>query len=178
MIAADAADLAGADHRAAGRRRLWRLQGGLSALPGMIEALEKESSRRSLLGICVGMQLMATEGLEHGVHHGFDWIPGRVEALTPTDPNVKVPHMGWNEPRLDRDDHPVFNGLNPGGHMYFAHAFHLRAKDASHVLATVDHGGSVAAAVGRDNMIGTQFHPEKSQTAGLVLIANFLNWRP
>lgn len=181
LITADAADLAGADHIVLpGVGAYGDCKAGLTALPGMIEALEKEVVRvgKPFLGICVGMQLMATEGLEYGVHHGFDWIPGRVEALTPTDPNVKVPHMGWNEPRLDRDDHPVFNGLNTGGHMYFAHAFHLRAKDASHVLATVDHGGSVAAAVGRDNMIGTQFHPEKSQTAGLVLIANFLNWRP
>ncbi|MDH3701630.1 MAG: imidazole glycerol phosphate synthase subunit HisH [Alphaproteobacteria bacterium] len=151
----------------------------LKALDGMCDALEDAVIRRGrpFLGICVGMQLMADVGLEHGRHAGFGWIGGEVRALTPADPALKVPHMGWNELAIGRA-HPVLAGLDDGAHVYFVHSYHLVAADPAHVLATTDHGGAVTAAVARDTMIGTQFHPEKSQAAGLRLIANFLAWRP
>jgi len=155
---------------------------GLKALPGMWETLEDEVIRgaKPFLGICVGMQLMASEGLEHDVTQGLGWIPGTVELIAPEGPEFKIPHMGWNTLELKRP-HAVFEGipLGPQGlHAYFVHSYHLKPRDPDHVVATTDHGGTVTAAVGRDNMIGTQFHPEKSQTLGLSLIANFLRWRP
>jgi imidazole glycerol-phosphate synthase subunit HisH len=152
---------------------------GLSALPGMREALEDAVIRRGrpFLGICVGMQLMAERGLEYGVHGGLGWIPGEVRVLQPSDPALKIPHMGWNDLRL-AGRHPVFEGLACGAHAYFVHSYGMACADVRHVLATVDHGGPMTAAVGRDNLIGTQFHPEKSQAAGLRLIGNFLRWRP
>ena len=152
---------------------------GLDALDGMVEALEEAVIRRGrpFLGICVGMQLMAAVGLEHGRHPGLGWIPGEVAALRPADPALKVPHMGWNALTL-RADHPVLDGFVDGTHVYFVHGYHLLAERPDHVLATAAHGGPIAAVVGRDNLVGTQFHPEKSQAAGLRLIANFLAWRP
>ncbi len=152
---------------------------GLAALPGMVEALSETviGRGRPFLGICVGMQLMADVGREHGDHEGLGWIPGQVVALEPNDKTLKVPHMGWNELRFDKE-HPVFKGLSDGSHAYFVHSYHFRCADPGHLLAHVDYGGPVAAAVGRDNMIGTQFHPEKSQATGLALIANFLAWKP
>jgi glutamine amidotransferase len=154
---------------------------GLRALPGMVEALEQEvlAKGKPFLGICVGMQLMAERGLEHGHHAGLGWIPGEVAALTP-DPGagLKIPHMGWNE-LLQRDpDHPLFEGINDGAHAYFVHSYQFQAAAASAVIAEIEYGGLVTAAVARDNMAGTQFHPEKSQALGLRLIANFLAWRP
>ncbi len=145
---------------------------------GMREVLEERVVRGGapFLGICVGMQLMATVGREHGDWPGFGWIPGAVERLAPADPALKVPHMGWNA--LAPGGHPLFAGIAPGDHAYFVHSYHLRPEDPAHALATVDHGGPVVAAVGRDNLAGTQFHPEKSQATGLRLIANFLAWRP
>ena len=128
------------------------------------------------LGICVGMQLMATVGREHGEHPGFGWIGGAVEHLTPTDPALKIPHMGWNA--LIPGAHPLFDGIAVGDHAYFVHSYHLRADNPAEVLATCDYGGAVTAAVGRANMVGVQFHPEKSQRTGLRLIANFLGWQP
>ena len=153
---------------------------GLDAVPGMVAALEAEvrGNRKPFLGICVGMQLMAERGLEFGVHPGLGWIAGDVVALTPDDPALKIPHMGWNDLRIVGKGHPVLAGLATGDHAYFVHSYQLAANDPADVLATVDYGGPVTAVVGRDNMVGTQFHPEKSQRAGLRLIANFLHWQP
>jgi len=153
---------------------------GLEALPGMIAALEEAvlARGRPFLGICVGMQLLATGGREHGDHAGLGWIPGEVVPLHPADPDLKIPHMGWNELEIVAPGHPVLAGLGRDTHVYFVHSYQFRAEDPSHVLARVDYGGPVVAAVGRDNLLGTQFHPEKSQAAGLTLIGNFLRWRP
>jgi glutamine amidotransferase len=152
---------------------------GLLALNGMWQALDDAVARKAkpFLGICVGMQLMARTGREHGEHPGFGWIDGEVVRLMPADPALKVPHMGWNDLRA-LGDHPVLDGIRAGEHAYFVHSYHLAARAAPEVLADVDYGGRVAAVVGRDNMVGTQFHPEKSQALGLRLIANFLAWRP
>lgn len=153
---------------------------GLGALPGMEDALTEQviGAGKPFLGICVGMQLMASEGHEHGAHPGLGWIPGVVEAIEPPDPTLKVPHMGWNL-LADVADHPVLAGLADGAHYaYFVHGYHLTPADPAHRLAAVDYGRRLTAAVGRDNMVGTQFHPEKSQAAGLRLIANFLAWKP
>ena len=151
----------------------------LNALAGMVEALEAAVLRggRPFLGICVGMQLMATRGLEHGTHPGLGWIAGEVVRMEPSDPVLKVPHMGWNELTVLRP-HPVLDALPHGAHMYFVHSFHFACANPDHLLATTDYGGPLAAVIGRDNMIGSQFHPEKSQTAGLTFIEAFLNWRP
>ncbi|WP_373502533.1 imidazole glycerol phosphate synthase subunit HisH [Aestuariivirga sp.] len=155
---------------------------GLKAVPGMWETLESEVIIRAkpFLGICVGMQLMATRGLEHDVTEGFGWIPGDVKPITPRDPSFKIPHMGWNT--LDvLQPHALLQGIKLGEnglHAYFVHSFHLEARSRADVIATTDHGMAVTAMVGRDNMAGTQFHPEKSQTLGLSLISNFLRWRP
>jgi imidazole glycerol-phosphate synthase subunit HisH len=152
---------------------------GLLAISGMMDALSEAviDRGRPFLGICVGMQLMATRGLEHGAHDGFDWIPGDVSAIAPTG-GLKVPHMGWNELSLRAADHPLLAGIGEGRHAYFVHSYQLRAENPAHVLAMVDYGGTVTAMVGRDNLVGTQFHPEKSQAMGLHLIANFLTWKP
>lgn len=152
---------------------------GLHALDGMVDALIDAvvAKARPFLGICVGMQLMATRGLEHGSHDGFDWIEGSVEAIEPADNSLKIPHMGWNDLTL-RGEHPLLVDLGSAPHMYFVHSYHLVATDDADVLATVDYSGPVTAVVGRDNLVGTQFHPEKSQAMGLRLIENFLNWKP
>ena len=154
---------------------------GLKAVPGMVEAMEFAVTEkgRPFLGICVGMQLMAREGLEHGRHAGLGWIDARVEALAPSDPTLKVPHMGWNDLHF-AGPHPVLAGLaeKGGGHAYFVHSYHMAGAPRGVVLGEVDYGGPVTAIVGRDNMIGTQFHPEKSQALGLGLLANFLAWAP
>jgi glutamine amidotransferase len=155
---------------------------GLDAVPGMVAALEESvhGQGKPFLGICVGMQLMATRGLEHATSLGLDWIHGDVKAIAPADPSLKIPHMGWNT--LDRrKDHPLLDGVptGPDGlHAYFVHSYALQPQDPGDVVATTDYGGPVTAIVGRDNLVGTQFHPEKSQTLGLKLIANFLRWRP
>ena len=155
---------------------------GLDAVPGMVEALTQAVRRdgRPFLGICVGMQLMATRGLEHETTPGLDWIGGDVAPIEPADPALKIPHMGWNTLEARRT-HPLLQGLTTGAtglHAYFVHSYALEAADPADVVATTDYGGAVTAVVGRDNMAGTQFHPEKSQTLGLRLIANFLRWRP
>ncbi|WP_237152654.1 imidazole glycerol phosphate synthase subunit HisH [Oryzibacter oryziterrae] len=155
---------------------------GLDAVTGMVEALEEVviAGGRPFLGICVGMQLMSTFGHEKAVTRGLDWIGGDVRVITPSDPALKIPHMGWNT--LDvRGDHPLLAGLKTGRdglHAYFVHSYHLECADPAHLLATTDYGGAVTAMIARDNMVGTQFHPEKSQTLGLGLIGNFLRWRP
>ncbi|MEL6266224.1 MAG: imidazole glycerol phosphate synthase subunit HisH [Pseudomonadota bacterium] len=152
---------------------------GLMAVDGMAEAVQaRTAAGHPFLGICVGMQLMATRGLEHGETPGFDWIHGEVVRLQPNDPDLKVPHMGWNELTVSEPDHPVLAGIAPGSHAYFVHSYHLRPRVPEHRLAHVAHGEMVAAVVGRANMVGTQFHPEKSQATGLRLIANFLAWTP
>ncbi len=152
---------------------------GLARLPGMVEALEAAVLERGrpFLGICVGMQLMATRGLEHGAHDGLGWVDGEVRVLAPANPRLKVPHMGWNELE-PHAAHPVLAGLAPGTHAYFVHGYGFDCADPGHILATADYGGPLTAAIARDNLIGTQFHPEKSQAAGLRLIENFLAWRP
>jgi glutamine amidotransferase len=155
---------------------------GLAAVPGMLEALEMRVRRqgRPFLGICVGMQLMASRGLEFEVTDGLGWIPGDVTAIEPNDPSLKVPHMGWNTLHCMRP-HALLAGITTGEagqHAYFVHSFHLAAREARDIVSTTNYGGPVTAIVGRDNIAGTQFHPEKSQALGLRLIANFLAWAP
>jgi glutamine amidotransferase len=154
---------------------------GLDAVPGMVEALTDAVRRRGrpFLGICVGMQLMATRGLEYEVVAGLDWIGGDVAPIREA-PGLKIPHMGWNTLQVQRD-HPLLAGVPTGEgglHAYFVHSFQLYPADPSDVVAFADYGGPVTAMVGRGNVVGTQFHPEKSQKLGLALIANFLRWRP
>jgi imidazole glycerol-phosphate synthase subunit HisH len=155
---------------------------GLEAVPGMREALENvvRQKGRPFLGICVGMQLMATRGLEFEVTDGLNWIAGEVRAIEPVDPELKIPHMGWNTLRII-NLHPLLGGIptGPNGlHAYFVHSFQLVPESRSAIVAETDYGGPVTAMVAHDNMAGTQFHPEKSQALGLELIANFLRWRP
>jgi glutamine amidotransferase len=155
---------------------------GLDAVPGMRAALDEAVRRqgRPFLGICVGMQLLATRGLEFETTAGLDWIGGDVTAIRPADPALKIPHMGWNTLDVSRL-HPLLTGIATGAnglHAYFVHSFHLSTIAPDDVVATTDYGGPVTAMVARDNIAGTQFHPEKSQTLGLALIANFLKWRP
>ena len=151
---------------------------GLKAIPGLVEALEDRVVHQGVpfLGICVGMQLLATRGKEHGVTKGLGWIPGEVRAIEPTDPAIKVPHMGWNDvrPMPHRDG----AALVEGGEAYFLHSYHFAAAEGRDVAAMTDHGGGLVAAVARDNLLGVQFHPEKSQAYGLGLLARFLEWNP
>jgi glutamine amidotransferase len=151
----------------------------LFAKAGLAEALAEavERNARPFLGICVGMQLLATRGLEYEETPGLAWVPGEVVRIAPDDPALKVPHMGWNDLVIDAP-HPVLDGIATGDHAYFVHSYHFRAADPAHRLAHVDYGGDVTAIVGRGTVIGTQFHPEKSQATGLRLIANFLRWTP
>ncbi|MAS06933.1 MAG: imidazole glycerol phosphate synthase subunit HisH [Ahrensia sp.] len=155
---------------------------GLDAVPGMVDALNAAvvDKARPFFGICVGMQLMSTRGLEKTVTNGLGWIAGDVVEMTPSDPTLKIPQIGWNTLELVRP-HPLFDGIRTGEdglHAYFVHSYHLAAQNEADVVARTDYGGPVTAAVARDNMFGTQFHPEKSQTLGLALIANFLKWKP
>ncbi|PTS78153.1 imidazole glycerol phosphate synthase subunit HisH [Sphingomonas sp. HMWF008] len=172
LITADAAAVATADRIVLpGVGAFGACASALRGVPGMVEALEQRVRRDGVpfLGICVGMQLMADTGEEHGVHAGLGWVRGSVRHLTPTDPNAKVPHMGWNDV-VPEGPHPL---IEPG-EAYFLHSY---AFDGDDVLATTEHGGAVTAAIGRDNMIGVQFHPEKSQRYGLALLERFLSWR-
>ncbi len=152
---------------------------GLYGVPGMVEVLQREVVERGkpFLGICVGMQLMATRGVEYGVHAGLDWIKGDVVRIEPGAARLKIPHMGWNE-LADLRPHALLAGIAAHDHAYFVHSFHLKAEIPETVLATIGYGGPIAAMVGRDNLAGTQFHPEKSQATGLKLIGNFLRWKP
>ena len=155
---------------------------GLHGVAGMWEAVEEVAlaKGRPFLGICVGMQLMSERGLEKTITNGLGWIAGDVKEIQPSDPALKIPQIGWNTVELARK-HPLFSGIETGPkglHAYFVHSYHLDAKNPAEVLATTDYGGSGPAAVVRDNLAGTQFHPEKSQTLGLALITNFLRWRP
>jgi glutamine amidotransferase len=154
---------------------------GLDAVPGMVEALNEtvRAKGKPFLGICVGMQLMAERGREYEVVEGLGWIQGEVDRITPADPDLKIPHMGWNTLNVRRD-HPLLGEIpiGPRGlHGYFVHSYHLKTNGAC-LVADSDYGGPVTAIVARDNYAGTQFHPEKSQRLGLKLIANFLKWKP
>ncbi|WP_282128168.1 imidazole glycerol phosphate synthase subunit HisH [Roseobacter litoralis] len=151
------------------------LKGHSGLYAAMIEAVEGKG--RPFMGICVGMQLMATLGREYRDTKGLDWVSGEVIKITPHDSSLKVPHMGWNDLIIDAP-HPVFEGITTGDHAYFVHSYHMDVSNDAERLAHVDYSGDVTAVIGRDNMIGLQFHPEKSQSAGLRMIANFLAWRP
>lgn len=152
---------------------------GLDALPGMVEALEEAvlTAGKPFLGICVGMQLMASVGVEFGEHRGLDWIKGKVVVLDPADRSLRIPQMGWNNLDLKRV-HPALADTRSGDHAYFVHSYHFVAERPEDVIATVDYGGPVTAVIGRDNLIGVQFHPEKSQQVGLALLKSFLKWIP
>ena len=155
---------------------------GLDAVPGMVEALHHavDDKARLFLGICVGMQLMSSRGLEKTVTKGLDWIKGDVKLMTPADPALKIPQIGWNTLDL-HSQHPLFDGIRTGTdglHAYFVHSYHLDAENGDEVIATTDYGGPMTAFVGRGNKAGAQFHPEKSQSLGLKLISNFLKWTP
>jgi len=151
---------------------------GLHALPGMVAAMTERVhvGGAPFLGICVGMQLLATHGLEHGVTRGLDWIEGEVRLIERTDPAIKIPHMGWNDVALGR--HDPASGLVESGEAYFLHSYHFQPEDGACVAAMTDHGGGLVAAVAKDNVVGVQFHPEKSQAYGLELLARFLEWKP
>lgn len=146
---------------------------------GLFEAMEEAviHNARPFLGICIGMQMLATRGLEYTPTPGFDWIPGQVVRIDPADPALKVPHMGWNDLVIDAP-HAIFDGITTGDHAYFVHSYHMQVANPAHLLAHVDYAGPITAIVGRDNILGMQFHPEKSQRVGLRMIANFLAWRP
>ena len=155
---------------------------GLDEIPGMIDALEQSVRKngRPFFGICVGMQLMAERGREYRVTPGLGWIAGEVDRITPSDPDLKIPHMGWNTLNTLRP-HPLLDGVAVGAnglHAYFVHSFELKTAQRNDLVAQADYGGPLTAIVGRENMVGTQFHPEKSQRLGLALIANFLKWAP
>jgi imidazole glycerol-phosphate synthase subunit HisH len=155
---------------------------GLDAVDGMVAALEEAVRRkgRPFFGICVGMQLLAERGREYEAADGLGWIAGEVDRITPGDPGLKIPHMGWNTLNIVRP-HPLLEGLTlgpQGRHAYFVHSYQLNPAQRADLVAEADYGGAVTAVVGRDNIVGTQFHPEKSQRLGLALIANFLKWRP
>lgn len=147
---------------------------GLAALPGMLDVLNEQvlARKKYFLGICVGMQMLFDEGHEHGTHKGLGWLPGEVAALSPAE-GLKIPHMGWNDLSLAKD-HPLLKNVSPGAEVYFVHSYHAVCKNPEHILAATEYGQFIAAVVGRDNIMGTQFHPEKSQQAGLQLLKNFM----
>jgi glutamine amidotransferase len=184
LVTADPREVAGADRIVLpGVGAFADCRAGLHGVPGMVDTLQREVIERAkpFLGICVGMQLMATRGVEYGIHAGLDWIAGdvvRIESggASGTD-HLKIPHMGWNE-LLELKPHALLEGLHAHDHAYFVHSFQLKTAQAQTLLATTDYGGQITAVVGRDNLAGTQFHPEKSQATGLRLIGNFLRWKP
>ncbi|MDC3192471.1 imidazole glycerol phosphate synthase subunit HisH [Amylibacter sp.] len=150
----------------------------LSSIMALYEAIEAHvKTGKPFMGICVGMQMMATCGHEHGYHEGFNWIKGDVKIMEPNDKNLKIPHMGWNNLNI-LNSHPVFNNINENDHVYFVHSYHFEVENNNNLLANVDYGGKITAAVAHENIIGTQFHPEKSQSVGLQIIKNFLQWNP
>jgi glutamine amidotransferase len=155
---------------------------GLDAVSGMVAALNEAVLKKGkpLFGICVGMQLLAERGLEHGVSNGLGWLRGEVDRISPSDPSLKIPHMGWNTLRMKRK-HALFEGIelgDRGEHAYFVHSYHFKPADNADLIAEADYAGSITAAVARENIAGSQFHPEKSQKLGLKLLANFLRWKP
>ena len=149
---------------------------GLHALPEMHETLEHHVLEKTVpfLGICVGMQMLLERGLEHGEHAGLGWIEGEVVPITPPDFSFKIPHMGWNELELTQPDHPLFTDITPGDHCYFVHSYYAAPSDTKTILATVNYGATLPAAIGRKHIMGVQFHPEKSQHVGQILLKNFL----
>ncbi|MGO4855596.1 imidazole glycerol phosphate synthase subunit HisH [Phaeovulum sp. W22_SRMD_FR3] len=151
----------------------------LDGYGGLFEAIEEavRVKGRPFLGICVGMQMMASWGREYRDTPGFDWVGGEVVKITPADPALKVPHMGWNDLAID-NPHALLDGISTGDHAYFVHSYHMHVTDPAHLLAHVDYAGPITAIIGRDTMVGMQFHPEKSQATGLRMIANFLRWNP
>ena len=146
---------------------------------GLFEAIEEAvlTGGRPFMGICIGMQMLATRGLEYSETDGFDWISGNVTPISPADPSMKVPHMGWNDLVIDQP-HPVLDGIATGDHAYFVHSYQFHVAKPAERIAHVDYGGDVTAIIGCDTMLGMQFHPEKSQAVGLRMIGNFLTWRP
>jgi glutamine amidotransferase len=155
---------------------------GLDAVPGLVDALEENVRQKGkpFFGICVGMQLMAQRGREYQVTPGLGWISGEVDRITPKDTELKIPHMGWNTLNVTKP-HALLDGIptgNDGLHAYFVHSFELRPERRDDLVAQTEYGGPLTAIIGRDNIVGTQFHPEKSQKLGLALIANFLKWAP
>ena len=180
-VTASAADLDAASHIVLpGVGAFGDCKRGLDAVNGMVEALivNVRERKKPFLGICVGMQLMAERGLEHGTHEGLGWIAGEVRHLEPADKHLKIPHMGWNDLEMRGRNGHMTGGLETGTDVYFVHSYQLVCAEPDDLIATVSYGGPVTAIVGRDNLLGTQFHPEKSQAAGLRLIGNFLKWRP
>ena len=177
QVIADAADIAEATHIVLpGVGAFADCMQGLNALPGMRAALEEKVLRQKtpFLGICVGMQMLFQRGHEYGTHEGLGWFEGEVRKLAPADATLKIPHMGWNRLRR-RHEHSVLNGIiNDNDYVYFVHSYAATGANAADVLATVDYGGEVVAMIGRENIVATQFHPEKSQRVGLQLISNFL----
>jgi glutamine amidotransferase len=182
-VTADPADVRGAERIVLpGVGAFADCKRGLEAIPGMVEALEEsvQEEGKPFLGICVGLQLMAERGLEHGVTPGLGWIKGEVRAIAPSDPSLKIPHMGWNALRA-RCEHALLEGIPTGEeglNAYFVHSYHLLPEEEGVLVAETNYGGPITAMIARGNMAGTQFHPEKSQKLGLKLIANFLRWRP
>jgi glutamine amidotransferase len=180
IVTSRAEEAAGADRIVLpGQGAFAECRRGLASVPGLEDAISDAVMQRGrpFFGICVGMQLMADRGREFEVVNGLGWVGGEVVAIAPADPSYKIPHMGWNELAL-QCSHPVFDGVAEGSHTYFVHSFHFAVADPADLIATADYAQPLTAAVGRDNMVGTQFHPEKSQAAGLRLIGNFLGWRP
>lgn len=180
IVTSSAADVARADRIVlpgdgafpACRKALYDFEGLADAI---VDAVENRAI--PFLGICVGMQMLASVGEEYEETAGFGWIPGRIRKIAPTDPALKIPHMGWNDLIIDTP-HPILDGITQGDHAYFVHSFAMTVDHPEHRIAHVDYAGDVTAIVGRDNIVGMQFHPEKSQATGLRMIANFLNWRP
>lgn len=152
---------------------------GIKAIAGMQETLEDQVrvKGKPFLGVCVGMQLLADKGLEHGEHNGMGWIPGEVVPIKPGSASYKIPHMGWNTLAI-KNTHPILQDINSGDHAYFVHSFHFTCQNKENVLVEVEYGISIAAVVADDNIVGTQFHPEKSQETGIRLLTNFMKWRP
>lgn len=149
---------------------------GLSALDGMIDTLREHVLHRQkpFLGICVGLQMLAEKGFEHGEHQGLGWVKGKVVAITPANTQLKIPHMGWNNLYINQENHPILNGIKSGDHAYFVHSFQFTCEEKDAILLTVEYGEPVTAAIAKDNIFATQFHPEKSQRTGLTFIKNFL----
>jgi glutamine amidotransferase len=176
-VTTNAADLSHATHIVLpGVGAFGDCMAGLKALPGMLDALEKHvhEGTKPFLGICVGMQMLFERGHEFGVHEGLGWFKGEIKPLTPSDPSLRIPHMGWNALQA-RHSHDIFNNISNASHAYFVHSYHAVGATQNEVLATVDYGGEVVAIIGRGNIIATQFHPEKSQRVGLQLLTNFVS---
>ncbi len=176
-VTADAASLARATHIVLpGVGAYADCMRGLKAVPGMLEAMEEQvlAKKKNFLGICVGMQMLFERGLEYGSHNGLGWLKGEVVLLEPRDPSLKIPHMGWNNLAFTTP-HPLLTGIEPGAHAYFVHSYHAICKTPLDILATVEYGQTVTAMVGQGHIMGTQFHPEKSQKTGLRLLQNFIS---